>query len=191
MNDKILLVSEKQIKDKSMMNDTVDGKQLSTIISNVQAVKLKAVLGKDLYTTLIDEVEKVLTISGYTLTAQLTELLEDFVIPYLCYEVLVDVLVFNNYKITNKGVMKMNDNSASAVGQGELEDIKKYYTNYLAVYKDRLIQFLRENKLTAPFTDTNVESYSIGWQLDTSKGNTTSDYYENYKHRNRYYTNGY
>lgn len=166
MNKPVLLVDEKHVKAKSVIEDTVDGKMLNTVIVNVQSVQLREVLGKDLFNTIIDEVYKKTTITGYTLTDQHKELLNDYINPYLCYAVLVDIIVNNNYKITNKGVMKFTDNSASSIGTDELESVKNYYDNYLAQYKERLIKYLREQNLSAPNTDTDTTTYATGWFLE-------------------------
>lgn len=166
---KVLLVSEKTIKEQSIIEQTVDSKVLSSIIWNVQELQLKAILGKDLYTSVLQEVfTSVSTSANLSTTTQ--ELLNSYVTPFLIYATLVDFIVLNNYKLSNKGLMKLNDNSATSTNQSEIEYAKNYYDNFLSVYKNNLINYLKTDSNNDD-KDLNVDetSYTIGWYLETRR----------------------
>jgi hypothetical protein len=164
MSKKILLISESQIKAQSNVENGVDGKVLSKVILNVQETHLKGIIGNQLYSDLLDAVELQI-ISGTTLSDTYSTLLNDYIHPYLINAVLADFVVLNNFKITNKGVLKMSDNSANNVSPDELEYAKNYFDNYSQSFKNSLIKYLADNSLVE-CTKANETSGSIGWFLN-------------------------
>ena len=166
MNKPVLLVSESQIKQQSIVEKNVDSKLLSKVIINVQELSLKGILGAELYDLIINAVnEKV--INDVPLSESFTILLNQYIQPYLIHAVLADFIVINNYKISNKGVMKLNDNSATNATADDIEYVKNYIDNYVVSYKKNLVQYLSENNLSGTCkVDTNITSGSIGWFLN-------------------------
>jgi hypothetical protein len=167
MANKVLLISEDEIKNNSIMEQNTDSKVLGKIISNVQMIQLNPILGDTLYNQIMDEVYTAAT-GGTALSDSTKTLLDSYIIPFLTYAVQVDFIVLNNYKISNKGTIKLNDVSGSNIQSSEIEYVKNYYDNYKGIYKKKLIDFLAEGKLTTETdTDKNVEAESIGWYLKT------------------------
>lgn len=171
---RVLLISEKQIKDNSIIEQNVDAKILSKTIANVQEVVLKPILGSSVYATLIDEAYNKATDSSYVIAEPYSALLTDYIQPFLINAVLVEFIVVNNYKVTNKGLLKLRDNLADNVDADELEYAKNYHENYLSKYKKNLIDFLKANNLLSCSSDTDITSTSIGWFLGGSKPASTS-----------------
>lgn len=165
MSKKILLISEKQIKDQSIIEQNVDSKILSKVIQNVQEIQLKAVLGSTLYSALLSSVEADI-VDAVGIPQEYRTLLDEYIQPFLIHAVLVDFIVVNNYKVTNKGLLKMRDDVADAISSDELEYTKSYYEGYKSEYKKNLIVYLKENKLVSYGTDTDVTTDSTGWFLD-------------------------
>jgi hypothetical protein len=195
MANKVLLISEKHIKNLTAIELNADAEILSPIIINIQRTQLEAILGKQLYDSLLEEVEKLITIPDYEMQPVLKTLLDDYVKPFLCYAVVCDFMVLNNFKLSNKGTTKAGETASS----NDVEYGKNYYDNYLATYKSKLIQYLRDNKLLVSGTDTNTTSYAIGWFLDndcnsisTSTTPTINPFVETDPHwnaeKNAYYT---
>ena len=83
----------------------------------------------------------------------------------------------NNFKMTNKGTLKLNDNSGSSIGSSEIESIKNYYDNTTTSYKEKLIDYLFINKLTVYGTDKNTTDAAIGWLLPRVEGGCGLDNY--------------
>lgn len=164
---KVLLISEKALKEQSAVELNADPKVLSKVILEVQEVNLKQVLGNTLYSQLIDEV--VAAKENSTELAPATKvLLYEYIVPYLIYAVLVDFIVVNNYKFTNKGALKMNDANANNITPAEVEYIKNFYQGRMSARKNALVNFLKDNKLNAPGADTNVTFAGTGWFLNES-----------------------
>ena len=114
--------------------------------------------------TLYDEVlDDVYNNSGSTETYK--TLLDDYIQPYLINAVLADFIVTNQYKMTNKGLLRLNDNSATSVTSEELEYFKNHFDDIATQHKSNLVQYLMDNNLLQCKTSTNETSGSIGWFL--------------------------
>jgi len=159
-----LLVSEKHIKNYSIIEHNVDGKVLKPVLINVQETQLKAILGKELYQDVIDAVNTSQN-DSIPIADTVKEMLDDYIVPFLVFAALADFIVINNYKLSNKGLMKLNDNGATTATAQELEYVKNYYDNYLSTYKNNLIQYLKDRNLSIRGTDKDITSPSIGWYL--------------------------
>src|SRR4051794_31914134 len=135
---KVLLISEQQIKAQSIIEANVDSKILNKVIVNVQEIQLKGILGADLYNTVLDAVSAFVA-TGTTIPTDTATLLNDYIQPFLVHAVVADFIVVNNFKLTNKGFLKMRDDVAESVSADDLEYAKNYYDNYKAEYKKNLV----------------------------------------------------
>ena len=161
MAKKILLLSEQQLKQQSIVEGNVDPKVISKSILNVQEIHLKGILGGSLYDVVLTDVESKIQNSGHTMTYG--TLLNDYIQPYLLHETVVDLLIALQFKISNKGVMKSQDNSATSVSADELEYAVKHFKNYTITYKDALKKYLSDNNLVNSCESSTTDS--IGWYL--------------------------
>lgn len=175
MSKKVLFISEKQIKDQSIIEQNVDSKVLVKTIQMVQEIQLKAILGSTLYDTLKNGVvnyKEALVINpevdiNLYITSVHVTLLNDFIQPFMIHATLVDFIVVNNYKITNKGTLKMKDDVADNVSAEDLQNAKNFYEQYKSEYKKNLIQYLKDNDLVESYSvDTDTTSASTGWYLN-------------------------
>lgn len=178
--NKVLLITEQQLKDKSMLEQNIDPKIVSRTIMEAQDLQLFNVLGKDLYATVMDAVYNAATNDTYVMDTTIKELLSDYIQPYLVYEVLSDFIMVNNYKLTNKGTLKLNDQNAAALSNQELDYARSFYTNKLAGYKNRLVHYLREKQLISILQDENETGSAIGWYLE--KTNFDPRWYQNWQY---------
>ena len=98
-----------------------------------------------------------------------TELLNDYVQPYLISEVVSNFIVVNNFKITNKGVLKMTDDNSQNVNPDELNYIKNFYSNLVTRHKTALIEYVGKNHQNNSCGDSNnlnPTTSSTGWYLN-------------------------
>jgi hypothetical protein len=164
---KVLLIHNDKIRAESSIEKNTDDKILSKVLFNVQETQLKPILGKDLYKTVCDAVVAKMADSSYVIEAPYKDLLEDYIQPFLINATVAEFIAVNNYKITNKGVQKMNDNSSSSISAADLESVSNMYSNFSTSYKSNLIQFLKDNELVAcgTGTDKNITMGITGWYL--------------------------
>lgn len=168
MAQQVLLISESQIKEVSIIEQNVDSKVLSKTIQNVQELQLKAIMGKDKYDALMEEAKSKIADNSYVLSDFYKELISDYITPFLIHATIAEFIVLNNYKLSNKGVLRLNDNSASSSNGNDIEYLKNYYDNYASTYKNRLIAFLKDNNAFDSGNDSNVTSEAIGWYIENN-----------------------
>lgn len=169
---KILFISASKVKAVSVVEDNVDDKVLSNVIATVQETQLKPILGKALYKIVEDFLTEKVADSTFTIPEPEKELIDDYIQPFLVHATVADFIAVNNYKLTNKGTQKLNDNSSTAVSSTENEYIKNHYDNLVSTYKNNLLVFLKENTLLEHDADTNITLPLTGWFFDN--GSTTS-----------------
>lgn len=166
MSKKVLLISEKQIKDQSIIEQNVDSKVLVKTIQMVQEIQLKAVLGSSLYDSILDAVQEF-AVNATPLTDLQLTMLNDYIQPFIIHATLVDFIIVNNFKITNKGTLKMKDDVADNVSAEDLQNAKNFYEQYKSEYKKSLVEFLKDNNLVESYSvDTDTTSAATGWYLD-------------------------
>jgi hypothetical protein len=173
---KVLLISENQIKQSSIIELNADSKVLSKVILDVQKLVLRPVLGDQLYNQVVDEVYTTKTEIGHEMNATIKVLMDEYIKDFLVATVLQDWIVTNNYKMTNKGMVKLTDSNATTLSDGELEYAKNYYDQKVSAYKLNLINYLKSQKLIDGGTDQNVTSESIGWVIDSDAPYPTSNF---------------
>jgi hypothetical protein len=160
-NKKILLVSTAEIIANSPVQDNIDVKLLAKTLVIVQDTGLKQILGSTIYDELLTQVSNNV-ISGSTIDIFYANLITVSK-PYLIAKTTADFIIINNYKITDKGVLKMNDNSATNVSEGDLQAVKDYYDNLISTYKKDVIDYLSATNAIDNDNDIQITSESTGW----------------------------
>lgn len=162
--DKILLISETNLKENSLVQLNVDTKILAQTILQSQFTQLRPVLGDTLYNKVLDDVKQTVNDSGYS--QQYKELLEGYIQPYLTVEVQRNLIINLSYRLTNKGILKYTDSNASTLGSSDTEYVKNYFDNLTSSYKVALIDYLHDNNLIENCnTDNHIEGEATGWFL--------------------------
>lgn len=163
----VQLISANTVKKESLIDSNVDEKTVGTVIRYVQDFYLRPILGDTLYNSLCTEFANA---NGdfNELSEATQELLKGYIKPYLVNATAAEFLVLNNYKVSHKGVMRLEDNNSTSVTASEVESVKNFLDNYTTSYKSKLVQYLQDNDLieTTDKTDTDITSASIGWFLE-------------------------
>ena len=114
-----LLISPGELKGESLINQNVDDKILSSIVTTSQEIYLCKIIGtalmRKLQTLVYNEAENN---GGETVNTPgnetYKELLEQYVKPYLKYSAMKAFLIENTYKFRNIGVTKNYDTNVQA-----------------------------------------------------------------------------
>ena len=165
MAQKILLISTNIIKQETVIENNVDDKVLARVIFNVQEIQLKAILGKPLYDNVCDEARNKVANPNYVYADFFQELINVKIKNFLLAATIAEFIPINNYKISSKGIQKLNDNSAANIDSKELEYYKNYYDNFSTTSKKELLAFLKLNNALENNKDTDTTSNGIGWFL--------------------------
>lgn len=144
----ILLISEETIKKYTLVNDNVDGKYLLPTIQVVQDIDLERLIGKKLVMKLVSIVNDESIYEDAN--ADYKVLLDDYVTPYMCWQVMSQIQVSLSYKFNNSGVSTNSDENKSQVDYGSVKNLVKQYENYANSYATKMKNYLDYNNSKFP-----------------------------------------
>jgi hypothetical protein len=105
---------------------------------------LKGVIGKELYQELCTEID------AESVSTDNVTLIEDYIQPYLINKLVSECVIDTNYKIRNKALMVSSSDNAQPLDATGMTIIQQKYRNIAESYKNNLIEFLQDNRLTYP-----------------------------------------
>ena len=137
---KVLLISEDYIKTNSALNDNLFGKYLTPSIMEAQDINLQTYLGECLYKTILGMV------ADNSITASTNEvykaLLDDYVQPYLLYQVQANIIPTINVKLGNIGSVVSNDEHISTLSQANIDLVQSDFQHKADFYAQRMLNFI-------------------------------------------------
>ena len=137
---KVLLCSEDYIKTNSALNDNLWGKFLLPAIREAQDINLQTYLGECLYKTILGMV------ADNSITASTNEsykaLLDDYVQPYLLYQVQANIIPTINVKLGNIGSVVSNDEHISTLSQANIDLVQSDFQHKADFYAQRMLNFI-------------------------------------------------
>lgn len=132
----VLLISEDYLKTESFLDDNVSGKYLLTAIKMAQDIELQSIIGTKLLHSIQKKVfENVIELED---NWRYKDLLDNYIQPFLLYQVLSEIVIPISYKMSNFGVMQSSDEKDYAVDNKQINLVKKFYFDKANVYKERL-----------------------------------------------------
>jgi len=135
----ILLISEKTIKENSLVSNNVDGKYIQNAIRTAQDISLQPIIGQKLFERLCEGV------SEDNLTELETELIKTYIQPVLLNAVMSDLVLQLSYKFRNLGTVQTTDTNIIIPSLSDLEYIRNDYSLKCTFYQNRLSDFLEAN----------------------------------------------
>ena len=138
--NKILLVSEDFVKTNSALNDNLWGKFLLPSIMEAHDINLQTYLGECLYKTILGMV------ADGSITASTNEvykaLLDDYVQPYLLYQVQANIIPTINAKLGNIGSVVSKDEYINTLSQGNIDLVQSDFQHKADFYAQRMLNFI-------------------------------------------------
>ena len=138
--NKILLVSEDYIKTNSAINDNLWGKFLLPAIHEAQDINLQIYLGECLYKTILGMV------ADGSITASTNEsykaLLDDYIQPYLLYQVQANIIPTINVKLGNIGSVVSNDEHIATLSQSNIDLVQSDFQHKADFYAQSMLNFI-------------------------------------------------
>lgn len=134
---RVQLISEKTLKELSLINENVEGNYLQPCIMDAQEINLQQLIGTSLYHRLCDLVS-----SGDIYNeeyAAYKDLLDEYVSVYLAYCVMADIQIPLAYKMVNKGIVQTNDTNILNSQLRDIQFMKDYYREKADFYGTRLL----------------------------------------------------
>lgn len=150
-----LLISQKYLKDKSIIQDNTDFKLLTPVILWVQELKLKRLLGTNLYNLIITQSTPPTSLTGAN-----TTLLNNYILNYMLFYVQSESIMTLKYKLTNIGVVTRDagGQGASSISSTEAQNLMDFYKNKAEEYGQEMIDYIKANPTSYPtyFTNTGI-----------------------------------
>lgn len=145
----ILLISEDSLKKYTLINDNVDGKYILPAIKMSQDVDLETLISTPLVNSL-----KYLIAENKVPTSDVLEplysfattLLDDFITPYLCWQVMSNIQINLNYKMVNGGIVGNIDEKQSKLDYSKAQLLQEQYERYASAYAIKLKAFICDNR---------------------------------------------
>lgn len=152
----VLLISEKTLKEESLLNDNIDGKYILSTIQTTQEIELEAILGTVLYNKIIDLVSTgEISLPAF---ADYKLLLDRYITKYLVHQVMANLQIAINYKMSNSGVYGNDDDKKSRLDYANAKSLKNQYDHYASSYAQKMTNFLVRNISKYP-EYTKCENY--------------------------------
>lgn len=137
---KILLCSEDWLKTNSSINDNLFGKYLTVAIREAQDINLQTYLGECLYKRILGMV------ADGSITASTNEsykaLLDDYIQPFLLYQVQANLIPTINIKVGNIGSVVSKDEYINTLSQGNIDLVQSDFQHKADFYAKRMLDFI-------------------------------------------------
>jgi len=144
MSQKALFITEKQLKDASLINENVSMIKLRPTVIMCQEMHIQPIIGSDLYKELQTQ------IIGNSLTPENETLLADYIQPCLQMWVMMEAPMILGYQFRNKNVERGTDVNSSQASIQELQRLMDNYRNKAEWYSERITRFLLANTTDYP-----------------------------------------
>ena len=128
------------------------------------------VLGTDLNAKLISDIQ------GSSLSGAYLTLLQTYIQPSLVQYSFATVLPFLRLRMVNNSIVTMSSEQGSSVSHSDLKPLINASTDQAEFYRERLIEYIRNNTSSFPEYSTNTgadltptsENYYAGLNLDVA-----------------------
>lgn len=142
----VLLVSEDYIKTNTSISDNICGDFILPSIYFAQHQYLEEFLGS----AMVRKLQELVAEDTINLVENVKykELLDDYILDYLAYMVVVEVIVATSFKISNMGSTRTDGEKESNISYNEVMKLKDYYKD-----KADYIQYRTQRFLIAHYND--------------------------------------
>lgn len=139
MSANILFIAEETIKSRTGISNFIDGKQIKPQIKVAQDMYLQSALGSTLYLRLQSGID------ADNLSVNEKTLLNVYVTDCLVWYTMSLLPFALGYQFFSKGVLQKTAEESNTPSRADLELISSGYKQTAEFYKQRMINYLREN----------------------------------------------
>lgn len=135
-----LLISEKTLKQTTLINDNIDPVYIFPAIRISQDVDLQTICGP----VLVHKLEDLVASGDIQLEYNIKykKLLDDYITDYLCWQVMTAIQLNINYKLSNSGTIQNQDDRKYAIDFQNGKNLIAQYQHYSDSYAQKLKNFL-------------------------------------------------
>ena len=150
----VLFISESKLKDSTAVNLNVDVDILLPFVCEAQKLYVETALGTDLTQKLKDEI-----IAG-TLAGAYKTLVDDYIGDMLPGYSLFHALPYLRFRVENGGVFTHSSETGTPVTTEEAQHLREEVLNTASYYRERMIDYIRDNIGSFPEYSTNTDGVS-------------------------------
>jgi hypothetical protein len=159
-----LIISQSYLIEKSVITSNTDFKYITPVIDWVQKLKLRPLLGTDLYNQIMTQSTPTTSLSAANLI-----IMNDYILDYLTYYIMSECVMTLRYKYTNIGVVVRGTADLQAITKEEAADLRDFYKNKAEEFGQLMINYIKNNQNLYPayFTNSgadivpNKDSYEV------------------------------
>jgi len=171
----VLFISEQKLKDSSAINLNVDTTLLLPYIRQSQKLYIETALGTEL-TQKIKDLISAGTIGDGGNAAYKT-LLDDYIADVLVSYSFYHAIPFLRFKVENGNIYSKTSETGTALSTEEAQHLREEIMNTGQYYRERLIDYIRNNTSSYPEYSTNsgadvspsTANYYAGMNLERPK----------------------
>ena len=165
----VLFICEAKLKDSTALNLNIDNSILLPFVREAQKLYVETALGTDLTQHLKDEI-----IAG-TLAGADKTLVDDYIGDMLPGYAVYHAIPYLRFKMENGNIYSKSSETGTALSESEAQHLREEVLNTASYYRERLIDYIRNNTASFPAYSTNTgsdvsastENYYNGMNLDT------------------------
>lgn len=151
----ILFISEKTLKENTLINDNVGSEYILPAIRTAQDMGLQNLLGSQLFKKLQSLIADGSIVQEQNAAYKL--LLDDYISPYLEWKVMSDIQIPLAYKMRNSGITQTNNEHQTNSVLKDAQALATYYDQKATFYSHRLSDYLIANRSVYPEYDQWVD----------------------------------
>jgi len=175
----VLFISESKLKDSSAINLNVSTDLLLPYIRQAQKLYIETALG----TELTQKIKDLITAGtiGNVANAAYKTLLDDYIADVLVNFSFFHAIPFLRFKIENGNIFSKTSETGNALSTEEAQHLREEIKNTGEYYRERLIDYIRNNTSSYPEYSTNSgadvnpdkNAYYAGMNLERPSGQGT------------------
>ena len=170
----VLFISEEKLKDSTALNLNIDNSILLPFVREAQKIHIETALGTDLTTYLKNEI-----IAG-TLAGADKTLVDDYIGDCLPGYSVYMAIPYLRFKFENGNIYSKTSETGTALSTEEAQHLREEVLNTASYYRERLIDYVRNNTASFPAYSTNtgadvspsIENYYSNMNLETPRQGT-------------------
>ena len=140
----VYLISEDILKTETILNDNIGAEYLSSAIETAQEIYLQQLIGTSLLNDLCIKVR------DGKLNNDDTQLLDEYILPYLKFKVLAEVTLPIAFKYRNNGVIQVNNEYTYNTTMKDAQQLATFYDQRANFFAMRLTDWLCANSTKYP-----------------------------------------
>jgi hypothetical protein len=170
----VLFISESKLKDSTALNLNIDNSILLPFVREAQKLHIETALGSDLVQHLKNEI-----IAG-TLAGADKTLVDEYIGDCLPGYSVYMAIPYLRFKMENGNIYSKTSETGTALTTEEAQHLREEVLNTASYYRERMIDYIRNNTASFPSYSTNtgsdvnpsIDNYYAGMNLERPRQGT-------------------